>query len=127
MCFECEEIDKSKRTFLKGATTAIIGGALNVQGFGQQTTPTILKALESPNVIHNPVTFKNGTDTIKGYLARLKKEGRFRAVVVTNANPGISEDLRNATAQMAELGYAALTADWNSRAAGRYKQTGSSA
>lgn len=115
MCFDCDEIDENKRTFLKGATAAIVGLAFNAQAFGQQASP---KALDNPNVIHQPVTFKNGADTIKGYLARPKKEGRFRAVVVAHGNPGIPEDIRNAAAQMAELDYIGLAIDWNSRAAG---------
>ncbi|HEX8267127.1 MAG TPA: dienelactone hydrolase family protein [Pyrinomonadaceae bacterium] len=115
MCFDCDEVNESKRDFLKGAATAIVGAALKTQTFGQQTAP---KALNNPNVIHQPVTFKNGADTIKGYLARPKKEGRFRAVLVSHGNPGISEDIRNTAAQMAELDYVGLAIDWNSRGAG---------
>lgn len=115
MCFDCDDVNQSKRAFLKSATTAIAGAALNAQTFGQQTAS---KALDNPNVIHLPVTFKNGADTIRGYLARPKKEGRFRAVVVAHGNPGIPEDIRNATAQMAELDYVGLAIDWNSRATG---------
>jgi carboxymethylenebutenolidase len=115
MCFDCDEVNQSKRAFLKGATTAIAGAALNVSAFGQQSAP---KALDNPNVIHQPVTFKNGSDKIKGYLARPKKDGRFRAVVVAHGNQGIPEDIRNAAAQMAELDYIGLAIDWNSRAQG---------
>lgn len=119
MCFECDEAGENKRTFLKGATAAIIGTALNAQVFGQQTAP---KALDDPNVIHQPITFKNGEATIKGYLARPKKEGHYPAIVVTHGNPGISEDIRNVAAQMAGLGYIGLAIDWNSRAAGDTNQ-----
>ena len=82
MCFECDEIDEGKRTFLKGATAAIVGAALAPQTFGQ-TTASTPKALDDPNVMHQPVTFKNGADSIKGYLARPKKEGRYRALGLT--------------------------------------------
>ena len=116
MCFECEEIDKDKRDFLKGATVAAVGAALTSRIFGQQTSAP--KALNNPDIIHEPITFKNGAETIKGYLARPKKTGRYRAVVVAHGNPGIPEDIRNAAAQMAELGYVGLAVDWNSRAAG---------
>ncbi len=85
MCIECDEIDEGKRSFLKGATAAFLGVALNAPGFGQQATSAVTpRALDNPNIIHQPVTFKNGADTIKGYLARPKKEGRYRAVIVTN-------------------------------------------
>lgn len=118
MCIDCDGIDKSKRSFLAGATAAMVGAALPYQTFGQQTIASIPKALDDPNVIHQPATFKNGADTIKGYLARPKKEGRYRGVIVSHGNPGISEDIRNAAAQMAQLGYVGLAMDWNSRAAG---------
>ena len=118
MCFDCDEINESKRTFLKGATAAIVGAALNSQTFGQQTTPAIPKALDDPNVIHQPVTFKNGADTIKGYLARPKKEGRYGAVVIPHGNPGIPEDIRNTAAQAAQFGCVGLAIDWNSRVEG---------
>ncbi|MDQ4121603.1 MAG: dienelactone hydrolase family protein [Acidobacteriota bacterium] len=100
---------------MKGATAALVGAAFPAQNFAQQASP---KALDNPNVVHQPVTFKNGTDTIRGYLARPKKDGSYRAVVVSHGNPGISEDIRNVAAQMAELGYVGLAMDWNSRAAG---------
>jgi carboxymethylenebutenolidase len=115
MCFDCDGFNESKRTFLKGASAAIIGVALNAQAFGQQAIP---RALDNPNIVHLPVTFKSGVDTIKGYLARPKKAGRYRAVIVSHGNPGISEDIRNAAAQMAELGYIGLALDWNSRGSG---------
>ncbi|HEY0458760.1 MAG TPA: dienelactone hydrolase family protein [Pyrinomonadaceae bacterium] len=118
MCFECDEIDKGKRTFLKGATAAFLGAALNSQTLGQQTASATPKALDNPNIVHQAVTFQNGADIIKGYLARPKKNGRFRAVVVAQGNPGMPEDIRNAAAQMAELGYVGLAVDWNSRATG---------
>ena len=76
MCFECEEIDKGKRKFLTGATAAFLGAALTPELFSQTNT-SIPPALNDPNVIHEPVTFKNGADPIKGYLAHPKKEGRY--------------------------------------------------
>ena len=117
MCFECEEIDKGKRKFLTGASAAIVGAALSPEFFGQ-TTDSIPVALNDPDVVHEPVTFKNGADTIRGYLARPKKAGRYRAVIVSHGNPGISEDIRNAAAQMAQFGFVGLAMDWNSRAQG---------
>ena len=118
MCFECEDIDTSKRKFLAGATAAIVGAALTSQTFGQQQTVSEPKALDDPNIVHQSITFQNGADTIKGYLARPKKAGKHRAVVVSHGNPGISEDIRNAAAQMAQAGYIGLALDWNSRATG---------
>jgi dienelactone hydrolase len=119
MCINCDEsvesIDESKRSFLTGATAALVGAALSSQARGQTNLP---KALDDPNVVHQAITFRNGADTIKGYLARPKKEGRYRAVIVSHGNPGISEDIRNTAAQMAQLGYVGLAMDWNSRAAG---------
>jgi carboxymethylenebutenolidase len=117
MCFECEEIDKGKRKFLTGAAATIVGAALTPELFSQTNT-SIPLALNDPNVVHEAVTFKNGADTIKGYLARPKKAGSYRGVIVSHGNPGISEDIRNAAAQMAQLGYVGLAMDWNSRGSG---------
>jgi hypothetical protein len=36
MCFDCDEVNESKRAFLKGATTAIVGVALKTQTFWTQ-------------------------------------------------------------------------------------------
>lgn len=115
MCFNCDEIDTERRFFLKGAAAAVVAATLQSEAFGQKSAP---KALDNPNITHGPVTFPNGAETIKGYLARPKKEGRFRSVVIAHGNPGLPEDIRNAAAQMAELGYVGLAIDWNSRAAG---------
>jgi carboxymethylenebutenolidase len=61
------------------------------------------------------VTFKNGSDTIQGYLAKPVAGGRRRAVVINHGNSGIPEDIRNAAAQVAQVGYVALVVDWASR------------
>src|SRR5688500_14747697 len=87
MCFECEIADGSKRTFLKTTAAAVAGALLGTNAISQEAEPTIPVALNDPNVIHMPVTFK------------------------------ISEDIRNTAAQMAQLGYVGLAMDWNSRAA----------
>ncbi len=117
MCFECEIADGSKRTFLKTTAAAVAGALLGTKAISQEAEPTIPVALNDPNVIHMPVTFKSGSADIKGYLARPRKDGRYRGVIVSHGNPGISEDIRNTAAQMAQLGYVGLAMDWNSRAA----------
>lgn len=116
MCFDCDDEYPDRRRFLAGAMAAAAGTALHSSVSGQQSQT--LKALDDPNISHYAVTFKNGAETIKGYLARPKKEGRYRGVIVSHGNPGIPEDIRNAAAQMAQLGYVGLAMDWNSRGSG---------
>lgn len=116
MCIECDETDQSKRSFLKGAAAIVTGSIIGGAGFAQNAKPTIPIALNDPNVIHLPVTFKNGSALIKGYLARPKREGRYPGVIVSHGNPGISEDIKNVAAQIAQLGFVGLAMDWNSRA-----------
>jgi dienelactone hydrolase len=90
MCItdDCDNEDSrsngiERRTFLTGATAAVVVGVTLVSerfAQGQQQPPT--NALNDPDVIQGMVSFKSGADLIQGYLARPRKGGKFRAVVV---------------------------------------------
>ena len=69
-----------RRSFLSGATAAVVGVTLGSELLAQQRQPPT-NALNDPTVIQDFVSFKSGTDMIQGYLARPSKAGRFRAVV----------------------------------------------
>lgn len=118
MCINCDDEGVSRRSFLAGVTAAVAGAAITSQAKGQQTNSPAIKALDDPKITHGAVTFKKGPDTIRGYLSRPKKDGHYRGVIVSHGNPGIPEDIRNATAQMAQAGYVGLAIDWNSRGSG---------
>ncbi|MDQ3818133.1 MAG: dienelactone hydrolase family protein [Acidobacteriota bacterium] len=115
MCIDCGE-DISRRSFLAGVTAAVTGAALSSQA--QRTSSSGTEALDDPTITHGAVTFNNGPDNIKSYLARPKKEGRYRGVLVLHGNPGIPKDIRNAAAELAQAGYVGLAIDWNSRTPG---------
>src|SRR5688572_2666280 len=53
-----------RRSFLAGATAAVIGVALSPEISAQQPPPS--NALSDPNVIQGVVSFKSGADNIEG-------------------------------------------------------------
>lgn len=112
MCIECEKDVLTRRSFLTGFTAAIAGSAINARA-ANQTNPKL--ALNDPKVMHHAVTFKNGVDTIDGYLARPKARGLYRAVVILHGNAAIPEDIRNVAAQMAQAGFVGLAISSTSR------------
>jgi carboxymethylenebutenolidase len=73
------------------------------------------KALMYPTIVHGPLSFLNGSDTVYGYLARPVSTERARAVVVTHGNAGLPEDMCNAAAQVAQAGFVGLLLDPTSR------------
>lgn len=110
---DCNNDDKpregiERRTFLAGVTAAVVGVALASEGRAQQTPQPPTNALSDPKVIQGMVSFKSGADTIQGYLARPRKAGRFRAVVVLHGSLHLPEDHRYTAAQLAQGGFVSL-------------------
>jgi len=64
--------------------------------------------LNDTNVIQGMVSFKSGAEVIQGYLARPRKAGRFRAVVVLHGSLHLPEDHRYTAAQLAQAGFVSL-------------------
>lgn len=95
------------------ASAAIGAAALGPELMAQQPAPGEL-AIGDSSIVETPISFKSGADTIKGYLARPRKKGQYHAVVIAQGNPGISEDIRNAAAQVAQAGFIGLVYDWGS-------------
>ena len=97
-----------RRTFLGSATAAVVGVTLASEGYAkpQQQAPT--NALNDPSVIQGMVSFKSGVDVIEGYLARPRKAGRYRAVVVLHGSLHLPEDHRYTAAQLAQGGFVSL-------------------
>lgn len=113
MCINCEERRITRRSFVATASAAIGATALGQELMAQQPAPEEL-AISDLRILQGEISFKSGADTIKGYLARPKNKGRYRAVVIAQGNPGISEDIRNAAAQVAQAGFVGLVYDWGS-------------
>jgi len=95
-----------RRTFLTGATAAVIGVALSPDISAQQPPPS--NALNDPSVSQGMISFKSGTDSIEGYLARPQKAGKLRAVVLLHGNLHLPEDHRYTAAQLAQAGFVSL-------------------
>jgi len=69
----------NRRDFIVSATAAAGLCVLNCDALAQQVAPAIMvKALDDPDVIHETVTFRNGSGEIDGYLSRPRKPGRHR-------------------------------------------------
>ncbi len=110
---DCNNDDMSnkgieRRTFLTGVTAAVVGAALASERLAQQPQQPPTNALNDPKVIQGMVSFKSGADIIQGYLARPRKAGRFRAVVVLHGSLHLPEDHRYTAAQLAQGGFVSL-------------------
>ena len=97
-----------RRTFLTSVTAAVVGVTLASEGRAQQAPQPPTNALTDPKVIQGMVSFKSGADTIQGYLARPRKAGRFRAVVVLHGSLHLPESVRYTAAQLAQSGFVGL-------------------
>ena len=97
-----------RRSFLTAVTAAVVGVTLASERLAQQTPQPPTNALNDPKVIQGMVSFKSGADTIQGYLARPRKAGRFRAVVVLHGDLHLPEDHRYTAAQLAQAGFVSL-------------------
>ncbi len=104
----------TRRSFLGGASAIISGIALHSGIVGQESI--LQKLLADPNVISEDITFKYGQNLIMGFLARPKKAGQYRAVVIAHGNPGIPTDIKFTAAFLAKAGFVALVYDWGSSA-----------
>ncbi|HKO59758.1 MAG TPA: dienelactone hydrolase family protein [Pyrinomonadaceae bacterium] len=97
-----------RRVFLTGATAAVVGVTLAPEQFAQPQQQPPTNALSDSNIIQGMVSFKSGADVIQGYLARPRKTGKFRAVVVLHGNLHLPEDHRYTAAQLAQAGFVSL-------------------
>ncbi len=128
MCLgdDCEGVSEGRRSFLGGAFRTLAASALVSKVFGrqqQQPPPPPQKppepleplALSDTNVIQGDFTFKSGGADMRAYLARPKGKGRHTAVAIFSPNPGLTDDLRNTAAQLAQGGFLGLAYDTYSR------------
>lgn len=112
MCLDdsCKSEPTDRRTFLVGATAAITG--LTILSAGDATSQGIqppTRVLDDPKILHGKVVFKHGgVDTIDGFLARPKAEGRYPAVLVIAGNRITEEYIPNTCAALAVAGFVGL-------------------
>jgi carboxymethylenebutenolidase len=99
----------NRRDFMVSATSAAAFCVLSCDALAQQVAPaTIVKALDDPDVIHRRVTFRSGSSEIDGYLARPRKPGRYRIVIVISGNSIDEEYIQNTTAMLAQNGFVGI-------------------
>jgi carboxymethylenebutenolidase len=120
----CEEVSEGRRTFLGGVFGALAASALVSKVFGRQqqqqpppkpAEPLEPLALRDTSVEQGDFTFKSGGASMQAYLARPKGGGRHTPVVVFSPNPGLTDDLRNTAAQLAQGGFLGLAYNTYSR------------
>src|SRR5436853_154915 len=87
MCID-DECDEGRRSFLSGATGAVVGLAASAV-FAQQDKykDVVTRVLDDPTITHGPVMFQHQKkDIIGGYLARPKADGKYPSVIVIAGN-----------------------------------------
>jgi carboxymethylenebutenolidase len=112
MCLDdsCSKEPTSRRTFIAGATAAIAGlTILSGEDAASQQAQPPTRVLDDPNIQHGKVVFKHGgVDTIDGFLARPKAEGRYPGVLVIAGNRISEEYIPNTCAALAVAGFVGL-------------------
>jgi hypothetical protein len=88
MCLEDCGNKRTRRDFLATASAAVGGIALASTLFAQTKNGD-----KGEKVEQQFVDFKNGEDTIKGYLAYPKRRGKYRTVLVLHGNAALPEDV----------------------------------
>lgn len=110
MCLD-NECDESRRSFLTGATGAVVGlaAANTILGQTNQYKDVPTRVLDDPTIIHGPVMFQHQKkDLIGGYLARPKSDGKYPAVIVIAGNVISEEYIPNTCAALAVAGFVGL-------------------
>ncbi len=110
MCIgdDCNNDGIDRRSFLAGATAAVVGVSLLGSTVTGQQRPSGIRALDDSNITHGKVTFKSGSEIIDGYLARSKKKGRYPAVIVVPGNRIEEPYIPETAAMLAQGGFVGL-------------------
>jgi carboxymethylenebutenolidase len=111
MCIEddCSSEQTDRRSFLVAASATLAGLAISSQAQlpAQQKPET--RVLDNPTIEHGRVVFKhNGVETIDGYLARPKADGKYSPVLVIAGNRITEEYIPNTCAALAVSGFVGL-------------------
>lgn len=109
MCLEDCGNKRTRRGFLASAGVALGAAALGTKLSARAQSD------DDDGLRQEQVEFRNGGDRVEGYLARPKKGGRRRAVLVLHGNAGVSEDVRQTAVRLAEAGFVGLAVSSTSR------------
>jgi carboxymethylenebutenolidase len=103
------ELDR--RTLLKGAAVGAAGAAaLDAPAEAQDRG-----ALKDAGISTETVTFKNGDANINGFLARPKAAGKYGTVIIVPGIFGVTDQIKETTAQVAQAGLVGLAVNFYSR------------
>ena len=109
MCTDelCQGKTSRRRALLAGGIAALT--PRNDATAQQPSAPPPTRVLDDPGIQHGRVQFvHNGAETIDGYLARPKAEGRYPAVLVIAGNKISEEYIPNTCAALALAGFVGL-------------------
>ena len=110
------EVDR--RTLLKGAAAGVVGAAVLA---GTEAEAQDRHAIQDSKITSEMVSFKNGADTINGFLARPKDSAKHGVVIVIPGIFGLDNYVKETTAQLAQAGLVGLAIDFYSRIGGAPK------
>ena len=66
---------------------------------------------QDDDILIEDITYAGDSITMKGYLARPKKEGRYGTVVVIHENRGLNPHIKDVARRVAKAGFVALAPD----------------
>jgi carboxymethylenebutenolidase len=112
------EVDR--RTLLKGAAAGVVGAgaAAGIVAEPQDAEAQNKQAVRDPNILIQNVTFKNGDDNINGFLARPSTPNKVGSVILMPGIFGVTDYMKEITAQVAQAGLVGLSVDFYSRRGG---------
>jgi carboxymethylenebutenolidase len=117
------ENELDRRSLLKGAAAGVVGAG--VAGAAVLDAPEAAAqdrgALKDAKIQTQTVSFKHGDATINGFLARPKAPGKYGAVILMPGIFGVTDYMKESTAQVAQAGLVGLCVDFYSREGGAPK------
>jgi carboxymethylenebutenolidase len=108
-----------RRSLLKGAAAGVVGAGVAVAVPPAEAQNK--NAVKDPGIIAEAVTFKSGDADISGFLARPKEAGKRGAVILIPGIFGLTDYMKEITAQVATAGLVGLAVEWYSRNGGTPK------
>ncbi|MFN3650799.1 MAG: dienelactone hydrolase family protein [Armatimonadota bacterium] len=112
------ELDR--RALLKGATAGVVGAgvAATALAAAPEAAAQDKGALKDEGVLTETIRFQSGGDTISGFLARPRAAARRGTVIIIPGIFGITDQIKETTAQVAQAGLNALALDFYARKGG---------
>ncbi len=114
------ETGLDRRDLLKSAAVAGAIGA-GASGLADPAEAQNKGAIKDSGIETAMVSFKHGEATINGFLARPKKEAKTGSVILMPGIFGITDYMKETTAQVAQAGLVGLCVDFYSREGGAPK------